>query len=382
MAQFLLQAGNTPTLSFYEAQAVIGSSLQKITDQVLIFAATDDQAAKAFFHLLGASVRLVKVAKDWQTYTADSLRVALIDLLAKKKQGKIQFTIAQWGDRETERISQQALKEALTEKGIKSRFIEGARAGLSAAVLLNQDVTELIVLQQGKKILLGETLAVQDIDHWTHKDRGKPYADRKKGMLPPKVARAMVNLALSETVVPGTLVYDPFCGTGTILMEALERGAQVVGSDLAREAAVGAQTNLAWFAGRFHLPTNFEVFQSDVAHVLPANLPKAVDAIVTEPFLGKPQPQTDELPGMFRGLEKLYLGAFSQWRGILRKTAKIVIIFPRVEVPHGKTFDCSTFVDKLAAHGYTRQVDFGAIRYHRPQAIVQRDIIVFQYNKQ
>ncbi|HCR81121.1 MAG: hypothetical protein UY13_C0002G0359 [Candidatus Pacebacteria bacterium GW2011_GWB1_47_8] len=379
MPQYLLQAGNTPSLSRYEAAAVMGDSVEKLNERTLLFTAPDDQAAKSLFQLLGASIRLVRLEREWQTYTESKLEAALVELLTRENPAKLQFTVAQWGDRDTTRISQGALKAVLAEKGIKSRFIEGARDGLSAAVLLNQEVMELVVVQQGKKMLLGTTLVVQDIDHWTAKDRGKPYADRKKGMLPPKIARAMVNLALGNTPKPGVIVYDPFCGTGTVLMEALERGAHVVGSDLAHEAAVGAQTNLAWFADRFHLPAQFQVFQSEVTHVTLNHLPGKIDAIVTEPFLGKPQPKPNELPGMFRGLEKLYLGAFHQWRSLLRPGATVVVIFPRVELPNRPVFDCQNFVDRLATYGYTRQIDFGQIRYHRPQAIVQRDIVMFQY---
>lgn len=380
MPHYLLQAGNTPALTLYEAKAMIGKTVELVGTTAVSFAADTDQAARDVFRFLGASVRLVRVEREWEKYSTAELEKTLGALLLQEKPSKLRFSVAQWGDRQTARLELFAFKEMLEAAGVKSRFIEGPREGLSAAVLLHQKVRELIVFERERKILIGTTLAVQDIDHWTVKDRRKPYSDRKKGMLPPKLARTMVNLALGPTVKPETLVYDPFCGTGTVLIEALERGAMVVGSDADESAVIGTKTNLAWFADRQGVQPDFTVFHSDVAHVLPVHVPGKIDALVTEPFLGKQSPKPAQLPGMFRGLEKLYLGAFHQWTEILHDGATIVIVFPRVELPDGSVFDLSGLIDKLQSRGYTLQVDFEALRYHRQDAIVQRQIVVFQYS--
>lgn len=380
MPQYLLQTGNTPALTFYEAQAVMGSQSEKIDDLAVLFTADTDEQASQLFKLLGASVRLVKVERDWQTYSEETLSQTLVETLMSQATDHLQFAVARWGEATAEQISLTELKKALQKEQVKARYLEGSRDGLSAAVLLHQEVTELIVWQKAGKILIGRTLAIQDIDYWTIKDRRKPYFDRKKGMLPPKVARAMVNLAIGAQA-EGQVVYDPFCGTGTILLEALERGCKVIGSDVDEKATIGAQTNLAWFAQLAELPTDFKVFQQPVAHATSQQIGQKVTALVTEPFLGKPQAKSEQLPGIFKGLEKLYLGAFKQWQQILAPGAVVVMVFPRAELSNGKAFDLSHFVDKLGDHGYTLRVDFGAIRYARPQAQIQRDIVVLDYLK-
>jgi tRNA G10 N-methylase Trm11 len=367
-------------LTFYEASAVVGEQVERLGTQAVQFAADSDESARTLFGLLGAAVRVIKIERDWQKYTTSKLGAILVELLTEQvKDNKLQFAIANWGQQADDEISLSELKKALLKKNIKVRFIEGARQGLSAAVLLHQPVTELVVWQNEGQTLIGRTLGVQDIDYWTTKDRGKPYADRKKGMLPPKIARAMVNLALGTSTRP--VVYDPFCGTGTILLEALERGCLVVGSDADGKAAQGTKDNLRWFADLADLPTDFKVFTSQAAHVTPAQVGQPISAIVTEPFLGKPQTSTEKLAGSFKGLEKLYLGAFKQWRALLQDQALVVMIFPRVELADGRLFELSDFVDKLQPYGYTRRVDFGQIRYFRPQAQIQRDIIVFEFKK-
>lgn len=380
MPQYLLQSGNTPSLTLFEARSVTGTSVEELTPEAVRFSAPDDEEAQRLFSLLGGSVRLARIEQDWQEYSAETLEKALLELLLIGKPSKLRFSVAQWGNQQSQRLSLFTLKEKLEEAGVKTRFLEGARDGLSAAVLLHQNVVELIVVEKEGQLLLARTVAVQDIDHWTVKDRRKPYSDRKKGMLPPKLARALVNIALGAEVSPDTLLYDPFCGTGTVLIEALERGARVVGSDADSVAVEGTQMNLAWFTDAFHLTAPFSVFPSDVSQVSLNQLPGKVDVIVTEPFLGKVQPKPHQLEGMFRGLEKLYLGAFRQWRGILQTGARVVMIFPRVEAENGRVYDFSRFVDKLQADGYTLQVDFGTLRYHRRDAVVQRDIGIFEYN--
>lgn len=377
--QYFLQAGNTPSLTFFEAKSVIGDSVVALDQYVCRFDAETDEQAKGLFKVLGASVRLVKVIREMSLSEAEDIQQFLVTYFLDQKKPKLKIACAQWGDLQVTRIDFFELKKSLQEYGIKVRFLEGSRHGLSAAVLLHQDVEEVVVFQQGTQIILGKTLAIQDIDHWTLKDRGKPYADRKKGMLPPKVARAMVNLGKGSSEAFQYL-YDPFCGTGTVLMEGLELGLTPAGSDVDPQAALGTQMNLAWFKDSQQLPQPFQVFQADATHVSADRFSHPIDLIVTEPFLGKPKPDEVQLDGMFRGLEKLYIGAFKQWRTLLRDKARVVIVFPRVESPK-KVYDLSGLIDKLSTQGYTLLINFGDIRYHRKDAVVQRDILVFEYHK-
>ena len=56
----------------------------------------------------------------------------------------------------------------------------------------------------------------------------------------PKLSRALVNLS---GVQPGETFMDPFCGTGSLLIEASIVGAEPVGVDLARKMVRGARRN-------------------------------------------------------------------------------------------------------------------------------------------
>jgi tRNA (guanine10-N2)-dimethyltransferase len=56
----------------------------------------------------------------------------------------------------------------------------------------------------------------------------------------PKLSRALVNLS---GVQPGEALLDPFCGTGSLLIEAGIIGAEPVGIDIARKMVRGARRN-------------------------------------------------------------------------------------------------------------------------------------------
>jgi tRNA (guanine10-N2)-dimethyltransferase len=80
----------------------------------------------------------------------------------------------------------------------------------------------------------------------------KPFVERrpkKKPFFHPsamaaKLARCMVNLAKPKT---GELLFDPFCGTGSMLIEAGLIGCRVLGLDIQRRMVRGSLKNLAYF---------------------------------------------------------------------------------------------------------------------------------------
>lgn len=60
-----------------------------------------------------------------------------------------------------------------------------------------------------------------------------------------RVARAAVNMAVPR--IPGVKLIDPCCGIGTVMVEALSMGIDVVGRDINPLIAAGARTNIAHF---------------------------------------------------------------------------------------------------------------------------------------
>jgi tRNA G10 N-methylase Trm11 len=386
---FLL--GTTPEFSFAELERVLGASkLQRISNQFVATEFENDEQAIQFFNTLGGSVKLLKHEGEFSDLTQETLHKYVVAYLAQTPRPT--FAIAEFNRDKEPKIHTDEVKQDLKKRDIGSRFIEGVRSGLTAAILLHHPgIIELNIIQKDQTTYFAKTLAVQDIDNWTVRDREKPYADRKKGMLPPKVARVMVNIAISTQLHQQKIfsiekylqdhqysLYDPFCGSGTVLIEALVRSCEVIASDLDPVSVKGTQANVEWFKNKTQIDLPAIVFHSDVAAVSPSQVKKAVQLLVTEPFLGKPKPQSAQLANIFKGLEKLYLGSFKQWTRILDKQAVVVMIFPYVQDGR-QVFSLENMIDKLSQFGYTPV--FEPVLYHRPQAVVQRQIWTFQYSQ-
>ncbi len=103
--------------------------------------------------------------------------------------------------------------------------------------------------------------------------RKKPFFH--PSAMPSKLARCMVNLAHARAQA---LVLDPFCGTGTSLIEATYIGCRVVGVDAQKRMIVGARRNLRFFN------ISAEGLVLADARLLPFS---AVDVVVTDPPYGR-----------------------------------------------------------------------------------------------
>jgi len=396
MSTYYFQLGNTPALSVLELELVLRQSVwadQLKTNPKLVLPEVaqisldqelDQDDLTKLQTDLGGTVKVLEEVAVLHTQDQAEIESRIITYLAQADK-RIQFSLTAIGDHPLPKLDEAVIKKELSALGVKSRYRPAPSDGLSAAVLLNHDVSELYLIKTDRYLVLAKTQAVQNIDDWTRRDREKPYANRKKGMLPPKVARMMVNIALGfltqdplyQSKIPAEItVYDPFCGTGTILMEAVMKGVQAQGTDLDDEAVSGATANLSWLAETYQLKADFSVTQRNVGQDFPANTPRWAEAIVTEPFLGKPTPQETELPNIFRGLHNMYLGAFKNWTKILQPNAVVVIILPRVETERHQ-FTLHKLIDKLAPLGYTTISE--PVNYHRPQAIVEREIHFLRY---
>ena len=255
------------------------------------------------------------------------------------------------------------------------RFLNFNLQPPSLIALRKQHATEIAILPQSDhSLFLAKTIWIQDSDHWVERDRHRPYQDIKRGMLPPKIARIMVNLATTHQ--PKGLLIDPFCGTGTIPLEAMLLGYDVFASDLDSQAVVGTRQNLTWLQQRFHLQSRFQVQQLDATHL--GQVLSRIDFIVTEPFMGKllddqnyPHPQ--KLKNIIKGLNKLYLGVLKNWHPLLHSQSRVVMIFPQFQL-----FDrvwSIPLIDTCEKLGYNK---LAQLSYSKPQAKVARQILILQ----
>jgi len=203
---------------------------------------------------------------------------------------------------------------------------------------------------------------------WYKRDRLKPFSDSHKGLLPPKLARMIVNLAVGSADPEDKTLLDPFCGSGTILMEAGQLKLKMVGNDLDPVQLNGARRNLEF------LDLNGNLLNYD-ATKLSEHINQNIDFIATEPFMGRPGAREDRLPDLAKGLGKLYLGCLKDWNKFLKPGARICMIFPIFEY-HGREYKTSIVIDDPKLIDYNIAVK--GLTYSRPEARVKREIVILE----
>jgi tRNA G10 N-methylase Trm11 len=238
--------------------------------------------------------------------------------------------------------------------------------GLSPLIVDKEKIKEIFIFEGH----IWSTIWVQDYQNWIKKDRHLPFANAKAGLLPPKIARILINLSGISQGKDKTLL-DPFCGSGRLIIEALELKFNVFGSDISLEQIKQTQSNL----NALGLNENITLFQSDATQIKNHLKPNSIDLIVTEPFLGRPKPRPDRIPDMIKGLEKLYLGALKAWLPILKHEAVVVMVFPIYKIGE-KTLPTSRIIDDPHLIGYN--VKTRNLTYSRPEALVQREIVILE----
>lgn len=354
------------------------TQIEKLTSHVVGITLDDTCSAQKLIDVLGGTVKIAKMIKSIQTVETPAIEAEVIEVLRTVQPDKTRktFSIAEHDRNHLDALSLPTIKKGLVKAGLTARFVETSREGGEAALILEGDIAEIHVVHIQHYTILGLTEAVQDVHNWSHRDMDKPYRDMRRGMLPPKLARSLVNLAVGAKKPSDLTILDPFCGTGTVLMEGMLLGAHVIGTDLAPDSVHGAGNNLAWMQKEYTLTDTYSLAVQDVTQIstVQTNNQK-VDAIVTEPFLGKQNPDPADIDNMLKGLEKLYLGAFKQWLQILQPGGVVVIAFPFIQ-HKDRVKTVQTLIDRLESLGYTREK--GPYLYTRPGAFVQRALYVYR----
>jgi tRNA (guanine10-N2)-dimethyltransferase len=139
--------------------------------------------------------------------------------------------------------------------------------------LKNPDKTFIGIITDEKLVLGLKLTEITSKTFSERRPRKKPFFH--PSAMPSKMARCMVNLAHAKVE---SLVFDPFCGTGTSLIEAVYIGCRAVGVDAQRRMILGTMKNLRYF--------NIEAEGLVLADSRKPPLFK-VDCIVTDPPYGR-----------------------------------------------------------------------------------------------
>jgi len=378
MSHYLIQFGHSPKLARLELatyltriktkfqQSTLSPSLHLITTKAPI-------DAKSLVMSLGGVVR---IAKEIRTVDPEFLAQSVATILIKSAT-KPTFSISSPDEDMAVLTLMSSVKAELKAQGHSSRFVAADHGFLAPIQIQSQSITEFIIVPSpSHQLSIYQTLAVTDYKSWVARDRHRPAVDPQSGMLPPKVARIMVNLGLSQAIAQDTTIYDPFCGSGTIIAEALALGVNVIGSDIDPVAVENSRQNLEWLTNTFTLSKHFQLFAADAKTITPKNLSTPISAIITEVDLGPASHQSfDDLNHTISTLRSLYQQVLPTLRTLLPPRGRLVIALPKHRSPNSVKM-LQALVDTCENAGYT--LNSGPLLYSQPGARVQRAIYIFE----
>ncbi len=272
-----------------------------------------------------------------------------------------------------------SVKRFLKESGRPVRYVTSKEPRLSSAIVETNGLLlsggEYVLLVGPDSILIGQTEAVQDFKAWGDRDYGRPKRDKRSGMLPPKLARMMINLSGIEP--EGHSIMDPFCGSGTVLMEAQLMGFEkIVGSDISERATADTKKNMNWMTRHFELaPPDLELFTTPAA-TLVEQYSEPVDVIVAEVFLGTPRVRTiekDEAASIRTELMGMFEESFEGLKTFFKDETMAVVAFPAYKQTDGNWY-------RLPIGEMLEKLGFNVtdnVLYFRDKQFVARDIYTF-----
>lgn len=380
--------GRQASLSLAELQRQLNS-----VTQISESAATFESAVTPDVRRLGGSQKLGRVSlelrgRDWRT-----LSMKLVSHYTKAlsgQQGKITIGLSVYDLSVDARDVQKTaliLKSKLKASGHSVRLIPNQTAALSTATShhnklgLSSTKIEIMVFASPTGVVIADSIGAQDITSLSARDQGRPKRDAFVGMLPPKLAQILVNLAgLPDSDVPKT-VLDPFCGTGVVLQESLLLGFDAYGTDLAEKMIRYSRENLDWLANTQTIGGSVRLEEGDAMTTI---WQQPIDAVVCEAYLGQPfsAPPSPAKLTEVRGNCQYIIGSFlTNLSAQLASGTPVVVAVPAWKRTDG-SFVRLPLTDTPEKFGF-RKVAFSALEsddllYFRPDQVVARDILVLE----
>lgn len=276
------------------------------------------------------------------------------------------------------------IKKNLKANNVAAKYLFATSMVLSAIVVEKEKILErgflMEIFKANGKLNYGMSLGVQDIESFASLEYDKPYTDKRMGVLPAKLARMMVNLA---GLKPNQTLWDPFCGSGTILLEAFKQGIHVIGSDIDSKAVRMSEANIEWLAAKEgNKSTKYKVFKMDIlkpdSHILGLLRKTDFDGLVCEPYMGPPALETigeKRARALLEGVKSLYVALFEILEHSKLSNFNAVIIVPSYRTPRGwMTLSVSDFVGKRWTILNKKWGE--PLQWSRSDSIIRRNIFV------
>jgi hypothetical protein len=409
--------GRQSALGLAELESRLGADSLQVLGRDMVIA---DSETVPDFDSFGGVLKAAKLLTRLDTTDFNKLSRHLQEALPSHLQyfpdGKITIGLSTYGlGTESRQINAAALslKKIIKQNGRSARVVPNNGPELNTAQVLHNKLTgpagmELLLVRDGNSTLLGRTLWVQDIDSYRRRDQERPARDARVGMLPPKLAQIILNLALgpmrgdvASSSLPndagGSLknhedpassqkhklesltVLDPFCGTGVLLQEALLQGHSAYGTDLEERMIDYSGKNLGWIIKERGLQSpDYRLEQADATS---AEWNGPFTTIACETYLGRALssfPDKETFVKIVSDVNQIHKRFLQNVASQTRPGFRMCIAVPAWRLNNG--FKHLPVLDHLEELGYNRvsfvHADSQDLVYHREGQIVGRELLV------
>lgn len=385
--------GRQPALGRAELESLFGAeNLEPIGDQAMACALPWEEIP---FDRLGGSIRLARPLEIFNTTEWSALAGRLKKQVRKHidslPEGKIRLGLSVFGLQVRPQqlmATGLELKKVCRAAGRSARVVPNAEVELSSAQVLHNQLggelgLEFLLIRAGSRTFLAQTKKVQDIESYARRDQNRPKRDARVGMLPPKLAQIIVNLASGvQSLVDKTVILDPFCGTGVVLQEALLIGFDVYGTDLEPRMIDYTRKNLEWL-GEGRPISNFTL---EVGDATTHQWQHIFSVIACETYLGRPLsswPDGETLQNIISTCNILIRKFLTNIASQTPVGTRLCLAVPTWMNPNGKNH-ALPFLDHLKEMGYNRvrfqHTEASELVYFRPGQIVARQLLVITRN--
>jgi tRNA G10 N-methylase Trm11 len=389
--QYFFILGTNPAISLAELYAVFDFQADKVIlvqDKVLLWETEQKISAQAIIRRLGGTIKVGEIVAQGNRNDKGLINL-LSELIEIPEEGKLYFGFSSYLKYFNAKPVAMELKKFFKEKGASVRWVISKETILSSVVVEQNHLADtgwdINLFDHQGQVFVGRTLAVQAFKELSARDYGRPARDDQSGMLPPKLAQIMINLAKSNEQ---SKLLDPFCGSGTVLMEAALMGIEnIYGSDISKKAIEDTNINLGWINSQIqNRKSKIQIKVVSATELSKSVKINSIDAIVTEPYLG-PQRGFVDVRSTVADLEKLYRASIEEFFKVLKPGGRVVMIWPVLKTKNDRIFLSSKLagnfkivpaLPKELMSGNIKLTNRQTLMYGREGQRVWREVVILQ----
>lgn len=370
-------------LSIAEITSVLPEcNIEFCSNSVMLISGVTKEEVLAVAKKMWGSMKIIEVLDSIKP-TYESITSCV---LKYQTEGKFSYAVNTYNVKIDLKKILMSVKRGLKEIWKSSRFINKDFKNANSAQIIWEKLvnkwSDFNVIMAWDRGYFTKTIHIQNIYEYSKRDIWKTR-DMQIWMLPPKLAQMMINLSLWK------VIYDPFVGLGTVLIESLHMwNKKVFGSDINPRMVETATENVLELKERkFEFESSIFALNAKFISERTSELSQA-DAIVTEWYLWEVMTQNnitmERIEKQKESLESIY-SKFFVWLSESKFKGRVVISLPFWEMKW-KYYYCENIypiieenMDIISPRIWSfSPTKMGSLLYKRDAQLVGREVFVLE----